>query len=108
MTCPDTPVAPASPPVTVIVCAVSQLLDVNVRLDALTVPSVVSELVTAIDTSAAGSVSSTTVNVAVPPASVVLPLIAPTVTPAVPLLLLSLLLPHAVMVKAIARRMKRR
>ena len=48
-----------------------------------TVPSVVSELLTPIVTLAVGWLLSLTVNVAVPPASVVLPLMLLTVKPAV-------------------------
>ena len=58
-------------PVTVTVCGVAQLAVVNVRLDAETVPSPVFELLTGIVTLALGWLLSTTVNDAVPPASVV-------------------------------------
>ena len=58
-------------PVTVTVCATFQFAVVKVRLAGLTVPSVVSLELSAIVTSAVGWVLSTTVNVAVPPASVV-------------------------------------
>ena len=59
---------------TVTVCGVSQASGpetVKVRTDGLTVPSPGSVLVRAMVTSEAGSVSSTIVNVAVPPDSVV-------------------------------------
>ena len=54
---------------------------VKVRLAGLTVPSVVSLEVTLIVTFAVGCELRTTVNVAVPPASVVFPEIADTVMP---------------------------
>ena len=60
-----------------------QLEDVKVRLKVLTVPSVVSELLTAIVTFADGWLVNFTVKVAVSPDSVVLPLILLTVIPAV-------------------------
>ena len=68
---------------TVTVCAVFQFAAVNVTDAGATVPSVVSSEESAIVTSAVGSVFSTTVKVAVPPDSVVSPLIAETVIPAV-------------------------
>src|SRR5262245_58667803 len=58
-------------PVTVTVCAASQLAAVNVSDDGETVPSVVSFELTPTVTSAVGCAVSTTLNVAVPPASVV-------------------------------------
>jgi hypothetical protein len=58
-------------PVTVTVRAVFQLPVVNVRLAGLTVPSDVSFELSPIVTSAVGCELSTTVKVAVPPASVV-------------------------------------
>ena len=68
---------------TVTVCAVLQLAAVKVRLAGETVPSVVSLLDRAIVTSAVGWLPSTTVKVAVPPASVVTrPLVGSTVMPA--------------------------
>ena len=67
---------------TVTVWATFQLAAVKVRLPAETVPSVASLDDMPIVTSAVGWLFSTTVNVAVPPASVVLPLIAETVIPA--------------------------
>ena len=60
-----------------------QVAAVKVRLLVETVPSVMSELLMPMVTSAVGSEVSTTVKVAVPPASVVGPLIAETVMPAV-------------------------
>ena len=62
-----------------------QLEEVNVREEGETVPSLVSELLTPIVTLAVGWEFSFTVNVAVPPASVVLPLILLTVKPSVSL-----------------------
>ena len=59
-------------PVTVIVRATFQLTEVNVTLAGATVPSLTSSLESAIVTSAVGWLPSTTVNVAVPPASVVI------------------------------------
>ena len=60
-----------------------QFAVVNVRLAGPTVPSVVSLELSAIVTSAVGCVFSTTVNVAVPPASVVVrPAVGVTVIPA--------------------------
>ena len=73
---------------TVTVRTTFQLAAVNVRLAGDTVPSVASLLLTPIVTSPVGWVSSTTVNVAVPPASVVAPLIGETVIPAVSLSML--------------------
>ena len=74
----------SSTPVTVTVCAVLQFTFVNVRLTGSTVPSVVSELDSAIVTSAVGWVSSTTVKVSVPSPSVVTsPAVGTTVMPAV-------------------------
>ena len=61
----------SSTPVTVTVCATFQFPLVKMRLAGLTVPSVGLLELRAIVTSAVGSVVSTTVNVAVPPASVV-------------------------------------
>ena len=58
---------------------------VKVRLLVETVPSVVSPDEMPMVTSAVGWLFKTTVNVAVPPASVVFPLIAETVMPAVSL-----------------------
>ena len=73
-------------PVTVIVCGVFQLAVVKVTLAALTVPSVVSFELTPIVTFAVGCEFSTIVNVAVPPASVVVrPDVGVTVMPAVSL-----------------------
>ena len=72
----------SSTPVTVTVCGVFQLADVNVTEVGLTVPSVVSLLLSPTVTSAVGCAVSTTVNVAVPPASVVVnPLVGVTVMP---------------------------
>src|SRR5437667_12138491 len=69
-------------PVTTTVCGVSQLAGVKVRLDAETVPSVRSELDRLIETLAVGALFSTTVKLAVPPASVVdRPDVGVTVTP---------------------------
>jgi len=68
--------------VTVTICGVFQFAGVNVTLVGETVPSLVSLDVKPIVTSAVGSLSSTIVHVAVPPASVVSPLIAETVMPA--------------------------
>ena len=53
----------------------------KVRLEGLTVPSLVSELLTATETSAVGWLFSLTVKVAVPPDSVVLPLMELIVKP---------------------------
>jgi hypothetical protein len=61
----------SSAPVTVTVCGVCQFAFVKIRLAGRTVPSVVSLELRAIVTLAVGCVVSTTVNVAVPPASVV-------------------------------------
>ena len=58
-------------PVRVTVCAVFQVVAVKVSDDGDTAPSVVSELATPSTTSPVGSVSSVTVKVARPPASVV-------------------------------------
>ena len=55
-------------PVTVTVCATFQLTVVKVRLDGLTVPSVVSSELRPIVTSAVGCVRSLTAKVVVPPA----------------------------------------
>ena len=72
----------SSTPVTVTVCAVFQFAAVNVSDAGLTVPSVVSFELSPIVTSAVGCASSTTVKVAVPPASVVVsPLVGVTVMP---------------------------
>ena len=73
----------SSTPVTVTVCATFQSAAVNVTLAGETVPSDVSSLVSAIATSAVGLLPRTTVNVALPPASVVTkPLSGDTVIPA--------------------------
>ena len=70
-------------PVSVTVCAVCALTEVNVRLEGDTVPSPVSLEDSPIVTSEIGSVFSFTVNDARPPASVVVgPLVGVTVTPA--------------------------
>ncbi len=70
---------------TVTVCAVFQLAGVKVRLVGETVPSVVSLLDSAMLTLALGWVPSTTVKVAVPPASVVIrPMVGLTVMPGAP------------------------
>ena len=67
---------------TVTVCAVLQLAGVKVRLVGETVPSVVSLLDRSMLTLALGWVPSTTVKVALPPASVVTrPLLGLTVMP---------------------------
>ena len=67
---------------TVTVCGAFQLAAVNVRLAGATVPSVVSLELSAIVTSAVGCAVSTTVKVAVPPASVVVrPEVGVTVMP---------------------------
>ena len=68
--------AVSSTPVTVTVCAVLQFEEVNIIEEGEAVPSVVSELLMAIDTSADGWLFNFTVKVAVPPASVVEPVIA--------------------------------
>ena len=60
-------------PVIVIVCATFQFTGVKVTLDTDTAPSVVSEELTGITTSAVGSDVSTIVNVAVVPDSAVVP-----------------------------------
>ena len=76
----------SSTPVTVTVCAVFQLAGVNVSDAGATVPSVRSQELSPTVTSAVGWVLSTTVNVAVPPASVVTsPATGFTVMPAVSL-----------------------
>ena len=68
---------------TVTVCAMFQLATVKVRLAGVAVPSVVSLLDRAMLTSALGWLLSTTVKLAVPPASVVVrPLVGTTVMPA--------------------------
>ena len=72
-------------PVTVTVCGTFQLTFVKVRLAGLTVPSAALLELSAIVTSAVGWLVSTTVNVAVPPASVVGPEIGETVMPAMSL-----------------------
>ena len=73
----------SSTPVTVTVCALFQFADVNVTGDGATVPSAVFELLNPTVTLAVGCEVSTTVNVAVPPASVVVrPLVGLTVIPA--------------------------
>ena len=66
---------------TVTVCAVFQLALVNVSDAGNTVPSVASLSLRPTVTLAVGSAFSTTVNVAVPPASVVGPLMVETVIP---------------------------
>ena len=64
-------------PVTVTVCVALQFAGVKVRLDTLTVPSVMSLLTTGTLTVARGWLTSETWNVTVPPASlVVMPLCA--------------------------------
>jgi hypothetical protein len=73
----------SSTPVTVTVRAALQLAGVNVSEPTLVVPSEGSSLAKLTVTSAVGSLSSATVNVAWPPASVVGPLAAETVIPAV-------------------------
>ena len=79
-TVPSTTVSSA--PVTVIVCGVCQLSAVNETFAGAGVPSSGFELESAIVTLAVGFASSTMVNVAVPPASVVVsPLVGVTVTP---------------------------
>ncbi|MFB8796781.1 MAG: hypothetical protein U7126_21750 [Microcoleus sp.] len=68
------------------VCATFQLALVKVTVDLSTIPSVVLLLVNGMVTSAVGCVFSLTVNVAVPPASVVVnPVVGLTVIPAVSL-----------------------
>jgi hypothetical protein len=81
------PSTPASlTPVTVAVCGTFQFALVKVTLAGLTVPSVVSLELKPMVTSAVGWVLSTTVNVAVPPTSVVdRPEVGLTVMPAVSL-----------------------
>src|SRR5690554_191729 len=61
----------SSTPVTVMVCGSSQFVVVKISNDGLTVPSLVSLLERVINTSSVGWLFSTTVNWAVPPASVV-------------------------------------
>ncbi len=68
--------AVSSAPVTVTVWAVLQFDEVNIIEEGETVPSVVSELLIAIETFADGWLFNFTVKVAVPPASVVEPVIA--------------------------------
>ena len=68
--------AVSSAPVTVTVWAVLQLEEENIIEEGETVPSVVSELLIAIETFADGWLFKFTVKVAVPPASVVEPVIA--------------------------------
>ena len=68
--------AVSSAPVTVTVWAVLQLEEENIIDEGETVPSVVSELLIAIETFADGWLFKFTVKVAVPPASVVEPVIA--------------------------------
>src|SRR5438045_6585634 len=73
----------SSTPVTVTVWGVLQFAVVNVRLAGATVPSARLPLVTGITTSATGWLVNRTVNVAVPPASVVTrPAVGATVIPA--------------------------
>ena len=77
---------PSSTPVTVTVCGSSQLLAVKVSMSVDTVPSSVALLLTPITTFAVGWVFNTTVNVAVPPDSVVVkPMVGVTVMPGVSL-----------------------
>ena len=71
----------SSTPVTVMVCAVFQLLSVNVSAEALRECSVLSAPVMETVTSAVGLLSRTTVNVEVEPASVVSRLPSPSVVP---------------------------
>src|SRR3954464_14298333 len=76
----------SSAPVTVTVCATFQFAAVNVSDDAETVPSAVLLLEIGTTTFARGWLVSTTVKLAVPPASVVdNPLVGETVIPAVSL-----------------------
>ena len=75
----------SSTPVTVTICGVLQSAAVNARLPELTVPSVVSLFVSRIATLAVGSLFSDTLKVTLPPASLVLPPLATTFTPAVSL-----------------------
>ncbi len=75
----------SSTPVTSTVCGVFQFDAVNVTDAGATVPSVVSSELSGIVTFAVGSVFRTTVKVAVPPASVVSPLMVETVIPAISL-----------------------
>ncbi|WP_254033679.1 hypothetical protein [Planktothrix agardhii] len=71
------------------VCATFQLADVKVKLVLSTVPSAVLLLVNGMVTSAVGWLFKTTVNVAFPPASVVVkPVVGVTVMPFVSLSLL--------------------
>ena len=71
-------------PVTVTVCGIFQLAVVKVTLDTLIVPSVVSLELSPMVTSAVGCELSTTANVAVPPASVVVrPAVGLTMMPTV-------------------------
>jgi hypothetical protein len=73
----------------VTVCATFQLADVKVKLVLSTVPSAVLLLVNGMVTSAVGWLFKTTVNVAFPPASVVVkPVVGVTVMPFVSLSLL--------------------
>ena len=72
----------SSTPVTVTVCATFQLAAVNITLIGRTVPSSVLLLDNPTVTLAVGLEVRTMVKVAVPPASVVCPLIAETVKPA--------------------------
>ena len=72
----------SSTPVTVTVCALFQFADVKVTLDGLTVPSAVLFELRPTVTFAVGCAVRTIVNVAVPPASVVVnPLVGVTVKP---------------------------
>ena len=73
----------SSTPVTVTVCGTFQFVDVKVTSAVLSVPSSRLLLVTVKLTLAVGAVFNTTVNVAVPPASEVFPLMAPTLMAAV-------------------------
>ncbi len=75
----------SSTPVTVTVCGVSQLLALKLRLAGVTLPSVLSLLEVATVTVPVGWLDSLTVKVAVPPASVVWALMAPSTRPALSL-----------------------
>ena len=70
-------------PATVADCGIFQLAEVNVKLAGKTVPSEASPELKSIITFAAGSELRTIVNVAIVPLSVVFPLIAETVIPAI-------------------------
>ena len=73
----------SSTPVTVTVCALSQLPFVNVKFAADTVASPVSPDVTLITTSLSGCASNTTVKVAVVPVSATVAVVVLNVKPAV-------------------------